>query len=158
MTQADSVLSTPPTNTPIDTTRRRLLNIVARAAVAVAIPTGAAAMPAVPSIDPVFQLIETDRATHIAHLASIELQNRYERRYGGGAGWISEEACCEEDEAFEAFVAAAAITMRGLIAKLAYFEELASDFETEWMVHERPDCTDLIQSFAASLSNIGVQQ
>ncbi len=29
MTQADRVLSTPPTNTPIDTTRRRFLTVVA---------------------------------------------------------------------------------------------------------------------------------
>jgi hypothetical protein len=38
MTKADCVLSTSTTNTPIDTTRRRLLNIVARAAVAAAVP------------------------------------------------------------------------------------------------------------------------
>jgi hypothetical protein len=29
MTQADSVLSTPPTNTPVDTTRRRFLAVAA---------------------------------------------------------------------------------------------------------------------------------
>jgi hypothetical protein len=29
MTQADSVLSTPPTNTPVDTTRRRFLTVAA---------------------------------------------------------------------------------------------------------------------------------
>jgi hypothetical protein len=39
MTQADSVHSTPPTNTPVDTTRRRLLTVAAGGAVAAAIPT-----------------------------------------------------------------------------------------------------------------------
>ena len=34
MTQAGSVLSTPPTNTPIDTTRRRFLSVAAFANVA----------------------------------------------------------------------------------------------------------------------------
>jgi len=34
MTQADSVLSTPPSNTPIDTTRRRFLSVAAFASVA----------------------------------------------------------------------------------------------------------------------------
>jgi hypothetical protein len=34
MTQADSVHSTPPTNTPVDTTRRRFLAVAAFASVA----------------------------------------------------------------------------------------------------------------------------
>ena len=44
MTQADSVLSTPPTNTPIDTTRRRFLAVAAFASVAGAGSLAAAAM------------------------------------------------------------------------------------------------------------------
>lgn len=47
--------------------------------------------------------------------------------------------------------------MQGLLAKLAYFDELAGEFETEWMVHERAEAAVLIQSFAASLENIGVR-
>jgi nitrous oxide reductase len=44
MTQADSVLSTPPTNTPIDTTRRRFLAVAAFASAAGAGSLAAAAM------------------------------------------------------------------------------------------------------------------
>ena len=39
MTQADRVLSTPPTNTPTDTKRRRFLSVAAAGAVAVIAPT-----------------------------------------------------------------------------------------------------------------------
>jgi hypothetical protein len=56
-----------------------------------------------------------------------------------------------------ALVAAPATTMQGLSAKLAYFDELAGEFETEWMIRERAEAAVLIQSFAASLKNIGVQ-
>jgi hypothetical protein len=53
-------------------------------------------------------------------------------------------------------VASPATTPVGLLAKLAYFAELASEFETEWKVQERVDCADLIESFRASLNNIGM--
>jgi hypothetical protein len=91
-------------------------------------------------------------------MAALELQNRFERRYGAGQGrWISTKPCHEENDAFEAFVAEPAVTMQGLCAKLAYFDELAGEFETEWMVYDRAEAGVLIQSFAASLRNIGVQ-
>jgi hypothetical protein len=50
MTQADSVHSTPPTNTPVDTTRRRLLTIAAGGAVA-ALPIAAAQAGATQALD-----------------------------------------------------------------------------------------------------------
>jgi hypothetical protein len=46
---------------------------------------------------------------------------------------------------------------RGLFAKLDYFDELAGEFETEWMVRERAEAAVIIQSFAVSLENIGVR-
>jgi hypothetical protein len=49
-----------------------------------------------------------------------------------------------------------ATTLPGLIATLAYFEELASEFETQWMIEERAEASVVIQSFRASLKNIGV--
>ena len=107
MTQADSVLSTPPTNTPVDTTRRRFLSIAAGSAVAAAIPT--AALATAPAVDPIFNLIEAHRKAHAAHMASLELLNRFERRYGAGQGsWVSTKPCHDEDDAFVAFVAAPA--------------------------------------------------
>lgn len=107
MTQADSVLSTPPTNTsalPTDTTRRHLLVIAAGGAVAAAIP--AVALAGAPAVDPVFELIEAHRRAHAAHMSSLDLQNRFERRYGPGKGsWISTQPCHDADDAFVAFVA-----------------------------------------------------
>src|SRR5450631_4518648 len=108
MTQADSVLSTPPTNTSaidqpmmfplVDPTRRRFLAVAAVASVVSAGTLAAATVmdPSVPaavtipaprasSPDPVFGLIEAHRKAHAAHVASLELQNRFERRYGIGA-------------------------------------------------------------------------
>jgi hypothetical protein len=142
-----------------DTTRRRFLTSAAGAAATGAIPT--ALLTAAPAVDPVFELIGAHRKAHAAHMAALELQDRFERRYGYGGGgrgsWVSTQPCHDENEAFEAFVAEPAATMRGLSAKLAYFEELAGEFETEWMVYDRAEAAVLIQSFAASLKNIGVQ-
>jgi hypothetical protein len=177
MTQADSVLSTPPTNTsaldhpmmfpPRDPTRRRFLAV---AAVASAIGAGtlaaAAAMaPNVPqavtmprpssSPDPVFGLIEAHRKAHAAHVASLELQSRFERRYGAGHGsWISTQPCHDEDDAFVAMVEAPATSLSGLSAKLAYLQGLGSEFETEWMIEDRADAGALVRSFAASIANV----
>jgi hypothetical protein len=151
---------------PVDPTRRRFLAVVAVAsAVGAGTLAAAAAMdPSVPqavtmprhsSPDPVFGLIEVHRKAHAAHVASLELQSRFERRYGAGHGsWISTQPCHDEDDAFEAFLAAPATTIQGLRAKMAYFEELASEFETEWMVYDRALCPALIESFTASLANI----
>jgi hypothetical protein len=66
MTQADSVHSTPPTNTPMDTTRRHLLTVAAGAAVAAAIP--AAAMAAAPAPDPIFAAIAVFRGVEFEYM------------------------------------------------------------------------------------------
>jgi hypothetical protein len=160
MTQADSVHSTPretasKINPPVDQARRRFLTVAAAgAASAIAAP----ALPAARPSDPIFELIEAHRQTHAAHMASLKLQDRFERRYGGGhGGWISEKPCHDEDHAFTEMVAAPATTLPGLIAKLDYFQELSSEFETEWMVNDRAEAADVIQSFAASVKHILVQ-
>jgi hypothetical protein len=175
MTQADSVLSTPPTNTsaidqpmfpPIDPTRRRFLAVAAVASVVSAGTLAAAAarapdvpqavtMPRPSSPDPVFGLIEAHRKAHAAHVASLELQNRFERRDGIGHGnWISTQPCHDEDDAFVAMVEAPATSLPGLSAKLAYLRGLGSEFETEWMIEDRPDAGALVRSFAASIANV----
>jgi hypothetical protein len=154
MIQADSVHSTPPTDTS-SVTRRNMIGGIATAGAAGALPAIAVAPAA--AADPIFSVIETHRKDHAAHIASIELQDCFQRRYGAGSGgWITERPCCDEDDSFVALVAAPAMTVQGLSAKLAYFDELAGDFETEWMVPERAEAAVLIQSFTESLKNIGV--
>jgi hypothetical protein len=163
MTQADRVHSTPPTNTPIDTSRRRFLAqaavvTAAGATLGLTLPLPGSAGAAEPTPDPVFVLIEAHRRAHAAHLKALKVEARYERRYGGGhAGLISYEPCNTEDDAFEALVAGVATTLPGLLAWLAYLQELDSEFETEWMIVDRLFAPTLISSFAASLQNIGWQ-
>jgi hypothetical protein len=102
MTQADSVLSTPPTNTsaidqpmfpPVDPTRRRFLAVAAVGSVVGAGSLAAAAMASsipqavtVPSIasspalpDPVFGLIEAHRKADRDFDAALDEQGRLER-------------------------------------------------------------------------------
>jgi hypothetical protein len=104
MTQADSVHSTPPTNTSAtDPTRRRFLAV---AAVASAVSAGtlaaAAAMdPSVPAAvtstprhsrpDPAFALIAEKLAADVAHGVAIDAQDEAEDQHGDNS-----------DEAFEA--------------------------------------------------------
>jgi hypothetical protein len=158
MTQADRVLSTPPTNTsalPTDPTRRRILSVTTGAIAATIAPPASATAPV---NDPVFDLIETHRRTHATHMASLALQARLEKTHPAKeVSWVSTKPCHDENEAFEALVVAGATTLPGLFAWLDYFDELASEFETEWMVDERANPGALIQSFAASLKNIGVR-
>ena len=154
MTQADSVHSTPPTNS--SPTRRNILGTIAAAgATALTLP---AAQAAAPDPDPIYAAITVHRKAHIAHMASLELQARLEKTHRASeVNWVSTKPCHDEDDAFMALVAEPARTVQGLFAKLAYFDELDGEFETEWMVRERAEATVLIQSFAASLKNIGVQ-
>src|SRR3984893_13827567 len=154
MTQADSVHSTPPTNTsaidqpmfpPVDPTRRRFLAV---AAVASVVSTGtlaaaaaqapdapqAVTMPRPSSPDPVFGLIEAHRKAHAAHVASLELQNRFERRYGIGHGsWISTQPCHDEDDVFRGHGRGAGNFTAGPVCEAAYLQGLGSEFETECM-------------------------
>ena len=86
MTQADSVLSTPPTNTPVDTTRRRFLTVAAVASVAGAASLAAAAMaPNVPQAvtmpigpDPIHDVIERHRKAVSEHNAALDIHCAFE--------------------------------------------------------------------------------
>jgi hypothetical protein len=159
MAKADSVHSTPPTNTPIDTERRRFLAVAAGAsvvsvgtlAVAAAIPT--AVLAAAPAVDPVFDLIDIHRKAHAAHLAAIKEADRLEGMHGGSWSDITEQPCNDENDAFEALLAAAATTLPGLLAKLDYIRDLAE--QQAWMLDEREGAAiSLSESFAASIKNI----
>ena len=95
MTQADSVLSTPPTNTPADTTRRHFLLAVAGGSAAMlAVPLAEAAATAPASqLDPASGLIEAHRTARAAHLAAIDEQNRLERLGDSNADWVTDGPC-----------------------------------------------------------------
>jgi hypothetical protein len=175
MSKADSVLSTPPTNTsaidhpmmfpPRDPTRRRFLTV---AAVASAVGAGtlaaAAAMdPSVPAAvitpvpsrpDPVFGLIEAHRKAGLDHDAALVEQARLEQVGDNAAAWLVSEAPCHaEFKAFDALLSAAATTVPGIVAQLAYLQEIAE--HDAWRFSDREDAaTMLLEGFAASIANI----
>jgi hypothetical protein len=78
MTKATRVLSTPPTNTPIDKTRRRFLAVAAVASVASVGTLAVAAMPAAApdsaacAADPAFALIAEKLAADAVHCEAID--------------------------------------------------------------------------------------
>jgi hypothetical protein len=89
MTQADSVHSTPPTNTSLS--RRAVLAGIAAAAalpIAAAIPTTEAA-----TTDPAFVLIAEKLAADVAHDKAIDIQGEFE-----GRGDFSSDAVIEAQE------------------------------------------------------------
>jgi len=175
MTQADSVLSTPPTNTsaidhpmmfpPRDPTRRRFLAVAAVASVVSAGTLAAAAAmdPSVPAAvttprrstpDPVFGLIEAHRRASAAHGSALDEQARLEQIGDNAAAWLVSEAPCHaEFKAFDALLSAAATTVPGIVAQLAYLQEIAE--HDAWRFSDREDAaTMLLEGFAASIANI----
>jgi hypothetical protein len=73
MTKSERVLGTPPTNTPVDPTRRRFLTVAAGGTVAaVAISTTAQAAGSPP--DPIFAAIERHRAAGIVWNAAVDVR------------------------------------------------------------------------------------
>jgi hypothetical protein len=151
MTQADSVHSTPPTNTPIDTTRRRFLSVAAGGAIAPGIP--AAALADAPTIDPIIAAIDEHRKAHVAHLAAIDELSRLEKIHGDWDGSITEKPCDDDCDTFDFLVGTAATTIGGLFAKFDYLREIAS--REAWMLDEREGTAlNLIESFAESIRSI----
>jgi hypothetical protein len=97
MTQADSVLSTPPTNTSVDTTRRHFLTVAAAGAAAIATAAPAAAAQAIPPDgfervldhqgrvwfkadgmpDPIYAAIERHKAAGAIWEAAVTMRSRF---------------------------------------------------------------------------------
>jgi len=168
MTQADRVLSTPPTNTPVDTTRRRFLTVAAigsmigagSLAFAAAAPNDvpkAVTVPPAAAIaghDPVFGLIETHRKADRDHEVALDEQERLERIGDHAAADLAGEASCHAAfKAFDALLAAAATTLPGLVAKLSYLQDIAH--RDAWMLTDRPDAAILLLvGFVASVANV----
>lgn len=117
----------------------------------VALPAAAAI-----SADPIFQLIEAHRAAFAAWMVALTLQNRLEQTDDRKAAWeVVEKPGLDANDAFDALVTEPATTMPGLVAKLAYLQELWVDDETGWLIDDCVHPTDLINSFAASVRIIG---
>ena len=165
MTQADCVYNTPPTNTPVDTTRRRFLAVAAFASAAGAGSLAAAAMapndvpqaltvPRHSGQDPMFGMIEAHRRASAAHGIALGEQARLEQIGELDAAWsITEQPCHDEFGAFDALLSAEATTVPGIVAQLAYLQEIAE--RDAWMFSDREDsATRLIKGFAASIANV----
>ena len=158
MPKADSVLSTPPTNTsaidhpmmfpPRDPTRRRFLAVAAVGSFVGAGSLAAAAMapPNVPQAvttpvpskpDPAFVLIADKRAADIAHGEAIDAQDEADGKYG----FRSDEASEADDRCLAACHAVNAIdwklattlptTLAGVAAVLRFANEI-EDGGMEW--------------------------
>jgi hypothetical protein len=172
MIQADSVYITPPTNTPVDTTRRRFLAI---AAFASAVGAGSLAFaaaapndvpqaitvrpaPAIAGHDPVFGLIEAHTKADRDHEAALDEQDRLERIGDhAGADLAGEASCHAAFKAFDELLAAPAATLPSIRAKLAYLQGIAH--RDAWMFTDRPDAAiHLLEGFAASIANVWAVQ
>jgi hypothetical protein len=142
MTQADSVHSTPPTNTsannppdPINMARRHLLTVAAGGAIAAAVPT--AALTAAPAFDPIFAAIAGWQAAHAAHGRACDVLAEAETRFG----FKSEEAeaafeaggpaCDASWEAAWSLASTPPNTFAGVVAVLRFANEI-EDTGHEW--------------------------
>jgi hypothetical protein len=175
MTQADSVHSTPPTNTsaidhpmmfpPRDPTRRRFLAVAAVASVvgAGSLAAAAAMAPDAPQAvtaprhsrpDPVFALIEAHRKADRDFDAALDEQARLERIGDEeGADLVGEAPCHAAFNAFDVLLAAPATTLPGIVAKLAYLQGIAH--RNAWMLTDRDNAAILLlEGFAASIANV----
>jgi hypothetical protein len=165
MAKATRVLSTPPTNTPVDTTRRRFLTVAAvgsmigagSLAFAAAAPSDVPAAVTVPGRtkpDPVFGLIEAHRRASAAHGIALVEQARLEQIGDLDAAWSNaEQPCHAEFNAFDALLSAEATTVPGIVAQLAYLQDIAE--HDAWMFSDREDSAPrLLKSFAASIANV----
>jgi hypothetical protein len=158
MTQADSVLSTPPTNTPIDTTRRRFLSQaagVAASGTALALatipPVPAASTPASP-LDPVYGLIETHRSAREVWEVALEEKNRLDLIGDPSGEDLDEVPCHAAMDAFNDLVETAPTTFAGLVAWAMYLEEVRK--VDAWIFQE--EGAALVVTLAEALRNLAV--
>jgi hypothetical protein len=135
MAKATRVLSTPPTNTPIDTTRRHFLTASAAGAIAAAIP--AAAPAAAPAVDPIYVLIAAKRAADAAHGRACDELSETEDRYGVASDEAEEvferggAACHTADEAGWPLATTQPTTLAGVVAVLRFATQIEDEGD-EW--------------------------
>ena len=134
--KADSVHSTPPTNTskikPVDPTRRHLLTVAAAGAVAGLIP--AVLLATAPVSDPAFALIAEKRAADVAHGEAIDAQDQAERNEEIDPNPVEEafQRCCVAcrvvNEADWRLATTPPTTLAGVAAVLRF----ANEIEGRW--------------------------
>jgi hypothetical protein len=151
MTQADSVLSTPPTNTsaidhpmtflPVDPTRRRFLAVAAVASVVSAGTLAAATAmdPSVPATvtvpiepDPIYAVIEAHRKAAREHIAALDIHCSFEECGMQGEKLqeyerlvaLTDVAWVAMAEARYALVNTKPTTLAGILALCRYIEPL----------------------------------
>src|SRR5882757_9573060 len=129
---------------PVDPTRRRFLITAAIGSVVGAGSLAAAAMapndvPEAVTVplalgkpvstsapDPMFGMIEAHRKADRDHEAALDEQERLERIGDEAADWVGEASCHAAFKAFDALLSAAATTVPGILAQLAYLQEIAT--------------------------------
>jgi hypothetical protein len=148
MAKADRVYITPPTNTPVDTTRRRFLAVAAVGSIvgAGSLAFAAAASNDVPLAvtvprhsgqDPAFALIADKRAADIAHGEAIDAQDEAEGRYGIRSDEASEAddrclAACRAVRAIDWRLATTPPTTLAGVAAVLRFANEHEDAGGEW--------------------------
>jgi hypothetical protein len=92
------------------------------------------------------------------HSAALVEQERLVRICDkAGADWVGEAPCHAEFNALDVLLAAPATTLSGIVAKLAYLQDIAE--RDEWMFDGRTGCaTRLIEGFALTIANISAVQ
>jgi hypothetical protein len=126
------VLSTPPTNTPIDTKRRRFLSVAAGGAIAAAIPTTVAAAAAV---DPIFAAIERHRELSADYTAAVDISSKLEDGPEfEAADAIAGDRCGDLLDHADALIHLEPTTMAGIIALMRYVASLE-----EWQTPQDSD-------------------
>jgi hypothetical protein len=121
MTRADRVLSTPPTNTPTDTNRRRFLSVAAGGAVAAALPVAALAN----EPDPIFATIERHRELSADYTAAVDISSKLEDGPEfEAADAIAGDRCGDLLDHADALIHLEPTTMAGVIALMRYVASL----------------------------------
>jgi hypothetical protein len=135
MPKADSVHSTPPTNTPIfqinptEVTSRRRFHERRWAAGGTALalatipPAPAVAAPA-GLLDPVFSLIEAHRTARAAYLVASAEQDRRDRIGDRSGDWVAAAQFDADIDAFNELIETAPTTFAGLVAWASYLDEI----------------------------------
>ena len=143
MAKADRGASTPPTNTPIDTTRRRFLTVAAGASVVSVGALTVAAMPATApgrptcAVDPAFALIAEKRAADAAHGEAIdavdaaEIEDGYDPDVAEAADQRCCNACWVVFETDWRLARTAPTTLAGVAAVLRFANQI-EDGGMEW--------------------------